>query len=107
MKILLDECVTKRLAGLLAGHEVATVPRMKWSGLRNGPLMAKAVESGFDALLTIDKNLRYQQSIGKHNLTLVIFDTPSSKIEVLKDYVPDFLKMLPTMKKGSFYVIER
>lgn len=66
MKILLDECVTKRLKPFLKEHIVFTVTEMNWKGLRNGNLMLVAIEQKFDILLTIDKNLSFQQNM-KHN----------------------------------------
>ncbi len=105
MKILLDECVTKRLASFFAPHEVVTVTQMKWKGLKNGQLLLKAIEAGFDIILTIDKNIDSQQNIGKNNITIVIFDSPSSKIEVLKNYVPEFKKQALSMSKSRTYII--
>ena len=57
MRILLDECVTKRLKVHLTLHVVATVTEKGWSGLKNGQLMTAASADGFDILITIDKNL--------------------------------------------------
>ncbi len=34
MKILLDECVDRRLARDLVGHSVPTVPKMDWAGIK-------------------------------------------------------------------------
>ena len=62
MKVLLDECVTKRLKPYLAGFEVFTISEMKWNGVENGELMALCVDNNFDVLLTIDKNLMFQQT---------------------------------------------
>ncbi len=56
MKILLDECVTKRLKKQLEEFEVYTVRELELSGIKNGELMLYCVENGFDILLTIDKN---------------------------------------------------
>jgi len=39
MKILLDECVTKRLKPYLKEYEVFTVTEMRWNGIKNGELM--------------------------------------------------------------------
>ena len=60
MKILLDECVTKRLKPYLVEFEVFTVSQMKWNGIKNGKLMALCVDNNFDLLLTIDKSLMFQ-----------------------------------------------
>jgi hypothetical protein len=51
MKILLDECVTKRLKPFLAEFEVFTVLEMKWNGIKNGKLMSLCVDNNFDLLL--------------------------------------------------------
>ncbi len=90
MKILLDECVTKRIKPHLPQHEVATVAEKSWSGIKNGELIAAASEAGFDILLTIDKNLQYQQNISKYALIVIILNSPSSKPEVIVEYLPTF-----------------
>jgi hypothetical protein len=105
MKILLDECVTKKLIVHLGGHEVFTVTQMRWNGFRNGNLMDKAVSENFDLLITIDKNLEFQQNIQKKNLIIVVFDSPSSKIEELQKFVPKFLEMIATFEKKAVYVL--
>jgi hypothetical protein len=105
MKILLDECVTKKLRPFLGKHEVFTVTQMGWNGFRNGNLMDKAVGESFDMLITIDKNLRFQQNIQKKDLIVVMFDSPSSKIEVLQKFIPPFFNLLDTFEKRRVYVI--
>jgi hypothetical protein len=37
VRVLLDECVDRRLAAGIEGHDVKTVPEAGWSGLKNGP----------------------------------------------------------------------
>jgi len=54
MKVLLDECMPKRLADRLSGHEVKTVPQMGWAGIKNGELLALA-ENEFEIFLTVDQ----------------------------------------------------
>jgi predicted nuclease of predicted toxin-antitoxin system len=56
MRILLDECVTKRLKPYLQEIEVVTVSEMKCNGIKNGKLMSLCIENDFDLILTIDKN---------------------------------------------------
>jgi predicted nuclease of predicted toxin-antitoxin system len=106
MKILLDECVTKRLKPHLPQHDVATVTEKGWSGLKNGQLMAAASGEGFDILLTIDKNLQHQQNIGKYPLIVVILNSPSSKLEMLVTFLPSFEKQVPAFTKGNAYLVE-
>ena len=80
MKILLDECVPKRLKPYLAEFEVFTVSQMKWNGIKNGKLMTLCIDNGFDLLLTIDKNMMHQQNLDKYELTVAVLNSATSKI---------------------------
>jgi predicted nuclease of predicted toxin-antitoxin system len=106
MKILLDECVTKRLKSYLTAHDVTTVTEKGWSGLKNGQLMVAASSAGFDILLTIDKNLQHQQNISSYPLIIVILNSTSSKLEMLIRFLPAFEQQLPGFTKGNAYLIE-
>ena len=93
MKILLDECVTKRLKAHLIEFETYTVRELELSGIKNGKLMAYCVENNFDILLTIDKNLMYQQNLDKYPLTIIVFFTLHFKlISYLNDVCFMFFK---------------
>ena len=58
---LLDESVPGRFGALLVGHSVVTVQRRGWASIQNGKLLALAAGE-FDALLTADKGMDYQQN---------------------------------------------
>jgi len=62
VKILLDECIDRRLARELPDLDVRTVPQMGWAGIKNGELM-KLAEAEFDVFITVDRNLSYQQNL--------------------------------------------
>ena len=106
MKILLDECVTKKLKQHLSEFQVSTVVEMQWSGLKNGKLLSASVDAGFDILLTIDKNIGYQQNVHDHDIAIVIFDTRRSKIEVLLDFVPLFKAGISKFEKRRAHLLE-
>ena len=61
MRLLLDECVPKRLTRELLGHHVNTVQDMGWPGIKNGALL-KLADGQFDALLTVDQGIEYQHN---------------------------------------------
>lgn len=42
MRVLLDECVPRRLKRELVGHDVKTAPEMGWASKKNGELLALA-----------------------------------------------------------------
>ena len=53
MRVVLDECLPKRLTRELPGHEARTVQQMGWSGISNGKLLS-LIRGQFDAFLTVD-----------------------------------------------------
>lgn len=64
MKILLDENLPKKLKiNFGAEHEVFTVREKGWNGKQNGELLGLLTLGGFDAFVTIDKNLQHQQNL--------------------------------------------
>ena len=107
MKILLDECVTKRLKKYLEEFEVFTVRELELSGIKNGKLMAYCVENKFDILLTIDKNLMHQQNLHKYPVTIVVFNCFTSKIEELITFLPSFKLQVDALKKHEVYIIDK
>lgn len=107
MKILLDECVTKQLKPYLSEMEVFTVSQMTWNGIKNGQLMNLCVDNDFDLLLTIDKNLLYQQNIDKCKLTIAVLNSVTSKIEELILFMPSFHAQVHKLEKYNAYIIEK
>jgi predicted nuclease of predicted toxin-antitoxin system len=105
MKILLDECITKRLKTKLTEYQVTTVFEMGWRGLKNGNLMTKAVENNFDIFLTIDKNIEFQQNLNNYQIAVVVLNTPNSKIEFLEQLMPKFKQDIKTFERGKIYKI--
>ncbi|MBK5105034.1 MAG: DUF5615 family PIN-like protein [Burkholderiales bacterium] len=63
MRLLLDESLPWHLGGLMAGHDVTSVQRMGWAGLRNGALLHVASKA-FDALITADSNREFRACSG-------------------------------------------
>ena len=107
MKVLLDECVTRKLKSRLLNHEVYTVTDMQWNGLKNGILMSAAIGEGFDMLLTIDKNLEFQQNLKKHNIIVAVFEVMQNNIKLYEPLLPVFEAQLPTFEKGNVYRIKQ
>ena len=100
MKLLLDECIDRRLAQALAGHEVKTVPQMGWAGIKNGDLLTLA-ETEFDVFLTVDRNLSFQQNLPTFNVAVLVLHAPSNRLADLRPLAPKILATLPTLIKGK------
>ena len=106
MKILLDECVTKRLKPYLQEFEIFTVRELNLSGIKNGKLMTFCSENGFDILLTIDKNLMYQQNLDKYPVIIIVLNSLSSKLEDLILFIPKFKEKMNEFEKHNAYTID-
>lgn len=107
MKILLDECVTKNLLKYLTDYEVYTVNYLGLGGVENGKLMTYCHENNFDILLTIDKNLMFQQNIDKYYVSIVVLNCETSKIEELITFLPLFFEKINTFEKHKAYILEK
>lgn len=99
MRVLLDECVPRALRAELPGYEVRTVAESGWTGVKNGELLQLASKE-FDLLLTVDRNLEYQQNFSGLALALVVIHAPSNDIEVLRPLMPAVLEAIPKAKHG-------
>jgi predicted nuclease of predicted toxin-antitoxin system len=71
MRLLLDESVPRRFRQALPAHAVKTAVEMGWGGRKNGELLALAATE-FEAFITVDQNLPYQQNIGTLPIAVVV-----------------------------------
>ncbi len=106
MKILLDECVPVRLGKYLEGFTISTVSKEQWTSLKNGKLMMAAIDGGFDVMLTVDKNLQYQQNLKEYDITIVVFDVLFNRLQDFTPLILALLDLLPSMKKKKTYIIK-
>ena len=83
MRVLLDECVPRKIRSELPSHNVQTVA------------------SEFDVLLTVDQGIPYQQNIGGLSLALVIIKAPSNDIDDLRPKMSEALQVLETIQPGQ------
>ena len=90
MRVLLDECLPRKLKNTLPGHQVRTVPEMGWSGFANGKLLA-LIRDQFDFFVTVDRNLQFQQKIAPISFGVLVVSALSNR---LADLLPVFEKVL-------------
>jgi predicted nuclease of predicted toxin-antitoxin system len=101
MRLLLDESVPARLYKSLPNHHVSTAVREGWSGVKNGKLLALAAAS-FDAFITVDKNLRYQQNLQTLPIAVVVLDGHSNELHALLPLIPALEAALATLRPCTF-----
>ncbi len=100
MRLLLDECIDRRLARDLIGHDVKTVPQMGWSGVKNGELLALA-QGEFDVFITVDRNLSFQQNLPSFDIAVLVLHAPTNRLADLRPLAPKVLSLLPALSKGK------
>jgi predicted nuclease of predicted toxin-antitoxin system len=97
MKLLLDENLPHQLRLELPGHECFTVAFMNWAGVENGALLTLAASTGFEAVLTKDANVEYEQNLVNLPLAVVVLHAASNDIDDIRPLIPELLKALTTL----------
>ena len=105
MRLLLDESLPKRLRTSLPGHTVKTVVEMGWGGVKNGALLALAATQ-FDAFLTADKNLPYQQNLAALPVSVVVLAAHSNEYPALLPLLPNLERALADLKPRVCITVE-
>lgn len=100
MRVLIDNCVPRRLGKEIIGHEVASVVKMGWADLDNGPLL-DAMAGHFDVLITVDRSIPLQQRLADRPVALVVLRAKSNRLADLLPLVPDVLSLLETVGPGD------
>jgi predicted nuclease of predicted toxin-antitoxin system len=104
MRLLLDESVPAKLRRHLPTHEVRTAVEMGWSGLKNGKVLALAGQQS-DALITVDKNMPFQQNLKPLPVALVVLDAFSNELHVLVSLMPALERALTDLKPKGLHVV--
>jgi len=102
MRLLLDECVPRKLKFLFTaeGHACKTARESGFDGKTNGELLALA-EPLFDALITIDRNIRHQQNLTGRNIAILVLCGRSNDISDIAPLVPHALATLEALNPGQ------
>lgn len=101
MRVLLDECVPRPLRRQFPAHDVWTIRDMGWAGKKNGELLALMAANGFEVLLTVDQNLRFQQNLASVGVAIVIMVTVSNRLPDLLPLVPAVEAAFATIQPGD------
>ena len=101
MRILIDECLNWRRGRALTGHYAVSAQKLGWGGVKNGRLMALAVENAFDVFLTGDRNLNFQQNMTQYDIAVVVLVAEGIQLHRTLPLMPKVLALLPTLKPGQ------
>ena len=102
MKLLLDENLPHQIRLELPGHEVFTAAYMKWDGVENGALLSLAAAAGFDAMITNDRGLEYEQNLGDLPVAVIVVLAKANTIEAIRPVYPQLLEALARIRPREF-----
>lgn len=77
---------------------------MGWAGVKNGKLLALAVEE-FDVFVTVDRNLSFQQNLPQFDIAVVVLQAPSNSLVALKPLASKLLAVLDSATKGQVTIV--
>ena len=102
-RVLLDNCVDRRLGCFLPGYEVAHVLDLGWDRLGDSTLVRMADE--FDVRVTVDRNMASQVNLARLALAVVVLRVPTNRLKDCLPRVDDLIEAIPRAEPGRFTVI--
>ena len=91
---------------LISEHTAHHVHALGWHGVRNGNLLQFAADNRFEVIVTVDKNMPYQQNIAGRPFALIVLDTHPVNYANLAACVPALKIQLSAITPGGVYVID-
>jgi len=73
---------------------------MGWAGIKNGALLRLA-DGQFDALLTVDQGIEYQQNLSGLRISVVIMMAASNDVDDLHPLLPGVEEALADLRLGE------
>ena len=106
MRLLLDESFPRQLGGFFPdAFEVRTAQRMGWAGSKNGDLLRRAAAHGFDALVTADRGIEYQQNPDHLPMPVLVLIASRTRVQELRVLVPRVVDVVTGNLQRRFYRI--
>jgi hypothetical protein len=100
VRILLDAFVPRGLRRSLASHDVSTSREMGWNRLPDNLLLGN-ISHVFDALVTVDKSIPFQQRLSTRPFAMIVLRARSNRLADLLPLMPALLKALDDIKPGE------
>lgn len=104
MRVFLDECVDRRLAREILGHEVRTARDEGWTGIANGRLLV-LVSQSFDVFVTVDRNLSFQQNLPAFSIAVIVLRATSNRLAEVRVLIPELSKAIESAPAGVATIV--
>jgi predicted nuclease of predicted toxin-antitoxin system len=104
-RILLDECIPRRLKEYFAEHDCVTVSDLGLAGKKNGELLALAEADGFQVFITLDRGIAYQQNLSGRMIAVVLIRAKSNRLADLAPCAARVLEVVNTIEPGQIIYV--
>jgi hypothetical protein len=101
MRVLLDECIPRKLKNEIPDHDCQTVPEAGLAGLKNGLLLSRAEAARFDLFLTLDKGVQYQQNLRGRSIAILIVRARSNRLVDLLPHLEICRSIMRSIQPGE------
>ena len=101
MKIIIDECLPKRLTQFFPEEEVWTVSQIGLSGSEDRVLLDELDIKNIDIFITIDGNIEYQQQFKNRVFGTVIIRAVSNRFSDLLHLKDELVNTVTNVTPGN------
>jgi len=105
-KLLLDECIPRKLKSHLSGYDCVTVPEAGWAGKKNGELLSLAENAGFQVFVSLDQGIEFQQNLTGRNIAVILLRAKSNRLADLIPLAAKILMSLSSIEPGLLVRIQ-
>ena len=102
MKILLDECLPHDYRHCFPAHVIHTVKWAELKSTKNGELLRRAEELGYDLLLTVDQGIPYQQRLAGREISILSIRARSNRMQDLLPLVDSIGRAMAEIRPGEW-----
>ncbi len=101
MKIIVDECLPKRLIHFFSEYDANTVPQIGLGGYKDGELLNELDKRSIDIFITIDGNIEYQQQFTNRVFGTIIIRAVSNRFADLVHFERELQEVAKSITAGS------
>ena len=106
MRILLDECLPRRLKRHFHDRGlVLTVTDAGLSGYKNGQLLRR-ISGDFNVFITIDKSIQHQQNLASFDISFALLRVLSNDIVDIEPVLPRLFARWHELRPGTLLIVE-
>ena len=101
MKIVVDECLPKRVIHFFDRDSAYTVPQIGLSGTKDRELLEELDRREIDVFITIDGNIEYQQQFKHREFGTVVILSVSNRFDDLLHLKEQIVKAVHSVVRGE------